>query len=282
VKGKANTDFSELFTDDGNQPEMPTPPGDLYWPDPDYDRIVRDLAKAKIKVPNETNILGFESPLDVFRRRFLDQATALKPELLKELRKAGANARKLKAWKEKWHLAEPWCMRLLLAPPLLPSWYRDAQLQFFLMCQRLRREYGDSWAAQLHEWHEPPRPGFRSHAVEIRFSYDPERDRRSDLRDRLIKEVEAAVKELCDETIARGLEMSMKPTPSKRVRRKGVDPKPDQHFNWLARYQLEDRETWWTIAHKTDCNWRAVKKAIVKTADQIGLKWRRKPAHRGK
>ena len=236
LKGKTDIDYSDLFTYADEQPEMPTSPGDLYWPDPDYDGILRDLAKSKIKPPTRTNLelLGFESPLDLFRRCFLDRANALKPWLLKELREAGSSARKLNAWKEKWHLAEPWCVRLLLGER--PSSFgRDWDLSFFLDCERLRREYGDSWLDHVDHRYDSPRPGFRSRTVEIRFSYDPERDRRSDLRDRLLKELEMAIQELCDETIAEGLEMGMKPTPTKRVRRKGVDPKPKQHFDWLAR-----------------------------------------------
>ena len=109
----------------------------------------------------------------------------------------------------------------------------------------------------------------------------PVLERRSAFRKRVIDAVKVAIKELCDDAIAQGLEMGLKPVEvHNRVRRKGVSPDPGRHYTWLARYQVRG-ELSYTIA---DGKEHAGKGTIVQAVElgaknlaaQIGLTLRSK------
>ncbi len=181
-------------------------------------------------------------PPDVQRRRFLERAAIVEPQLLTTLRSVTPDdADGLLARSKRWNLTDRWC--LLLAGDT-SRWYAkhpDAQGWEF----QGQGIFAGSFPFKI----KPLRPG--------PFYHDPTWQRRRDFKLDVLKELEHAIDEYCDQIEAAALAAGLKRAPRKR----GVE-----HFDWLARYQVKG-ESFASIAETAPQKFaggrQTVRKAII-------------------
>jgi hypothetical protein len=146
--------------------------------------------------------------------------------------------RALLRWARRWHLCDNWCLDWALEQ--LHTWPPDDPPSYSL-----------DIAGVLTSPTEPPRlPAYRPQ-LQTRAWY---LDSTQKLLEKYCTEVERVMGDA-----------GLKPTPVKRI---------DQHFEWLARYQIKGEspaDIWRSLPQGDNRGRRAVEKAIHDTARAIGL-----------
>lgn len=187
---------------------------------------------------------------DVDRRRFLERAAIVEPDLLKTLRSVIADdADALWAWAKRWHLTDRWCLVLARDTARWYSMYPDAQGWEF----QGQGVFSGSFPCAI----KPLRLG--------PFYHDPTWRSRRDFKVHVLREVARATDDYCDRIEAKALTAGLKRAPRKR----GLE-----HFDWLARYQVKG-ESYASIAktasYKFEGGRQTVRKAIIELAEYLQL-----------
>jgi hypothetical protein len=186
---------------------------------------------------------------DTHRRVFLIRASRLEPELLATLRKVGKSKRSLPRWARRWHLTDPWCVRIALdtlhwwaANPQAGGWEFEGTAIF---------------------------PGFFPFKIEPLqfgpFYYDPTWRRRLDFERNVRDQVNRGLTAYCDQVEADALRAGLKIAPRKR----GLE-----HFDWLVRYQIKG-ESFASISRRSSYKFsggrQTIRKAVVELAGYLAL-----------
>ncbi len=199
---------------------------------------------------------------DVQRRRFLERAAMVEPNLLTTLRSVSPDdADGLWAWANRWHLTDRWCRVLAGDTARWYATHRDAQGWEF--------QRQGIFVGSLPFAIKPLRPG--------PFLHDPTWRTRRDFKAYVLRKVARAIDDYCDRIEAAALDAGLKRAP----RKKGVD-----HFDWLARYQVKGESFAFiakTASYKFKGGRQTVHKAITELAKYLALTLRpstNKPARR--
>ena len=161
---------------------------------------------------------------DVDRRRFLERAAIVEPDLLKTLRSVTADdADALRAWAERWHLTDPWCLVLARDTARWYAAHPDAQ----------------GWEFQGQGIVSGSFP-FNIGPLQLGpFYHDPTWRSRGVFKAYVLERVGQALDDYCNRIEAAALAAGLKRAPRKRE---------VGHFDWLARYQIKG-ESFASIAH---------------------------------
>lgn len=282
----------------------------LSWPkDPaTLSPELRERYEAML-IPGE-DPLDQPSERDVERKKYLDFAVLYEPKVAEELVAAGDNATKLKAWKKKWRLTEPWCVRIMRnyrppAPPevldgrafILHSLHRtgelirDGVLPPWPKVGEIDDDYDESDFDDSDDdgcyWDMRYQP--REFKMYQPFFYSPVDETPDRFKKRVLDYVNKAIDDFCTRAMTDGKAGGLVAVemPAKRTRKNVVTPSPDRHFDWLARYQVlghsyskieSDFEREWFEARKLNPNLdqppsrQAITYAVKKTAPRIGVK----------
>jgi hypothetical protein len=187
---------------------------------------------------------------DVHRRRFLERAAIVEPELLTTLRSVMADdADGLSAWAKRWHLTDRWCMVLARDTARWYAKHPDAHGWEF----QGQGIFVGSFPFEIEPLQLGP------------FYHDPTWRSRRDFKRYVLREVARATDDYCDRIEAAALAAGLKRAP----RKKGVG-----HFDWLARYQVKG-ESFASIAktasYKFEGGRQTVRKAVVELAKYLEL-----------
>ncbi len=187
---------------------------------------------------------------DVQRRRFLERAAIVEPQLLTTLRSVTpGDADGLSAWAKRWHLTDRWCVllagdtvRLYATHPDAPGWEFQGQ-----------GIVAGSFPFEIKPLQLGP------------FYHDPTWRSRGDFSAYVLEQVRHAVDDYCDRVEEAALAAGLK----RVLRKRGVE-----HFNWLARYQVKG-ESFAHIAktapYKFGGGRQTVHKAITELAQYLEL-----------
>ncbi len=187
---------------------------------------------------------------DVQRRRFLERAAIVEPELLTTLRSVMADdADRLSAWAKRWHLTDRWCVVLASDTARWYAKHPDAHGWEF--------QGQGIFVGSLPFAIKPLRLG--------RFLHDPTWRTRRDFKASVLREVARAIDDYCDRIDSAALAAGLKRVP----RKKGVE-----HFDWLARYQVKG-ESFAAIAKTASYKFKGgrqtVRKAVAELAKYLEL-----------
>jgi hypothetical protein len=190
---------------------------------------------------------------DTYRRRFLERAAIVEPQLLETLRVVSAgDEQALAAWTGRWHLTDHWCavlardtVRWWASQPGVSGWEFSAKGIFVGM------------------FAFPIQP-----LALDQFYYDPTWRRRGDFKKFVFDKVAQALEVYCDRVEADALAAGLKRSPRKRE---------VVHFDWLARYQVKG-ESFASIAQNASYRFKGgrqtVRKAVVELAEYLSLQLR--------
>jgi len=187
---------------------------------------------------------------DVHRRRFLERAAIVEPELLTTLRRVAADdADALSAWAKRWHLTDRWCWVLA----------RDTA------CWYATHPGAQGWEFQGQGIFVGSFP-FAIKPLRLGpFYHDPTWRSRRDFKAYVLAEAARATDNYCDRIEAAAVAAGLKRAP----RRREVE-----HFDWLARYQVKG-ESFASIAriasYKLGGGRQTVGKAVTELAEYLEL-----------
>jgi hypothetical protein len=190
---------------------------------------------------------------DTHRRRFLERAAIIEPQLLETLRAVAANdERELASWARRWRLTDPWCV--VLARDTIRWWASQPDSR--------------GWEFQTQGISIGSFPFPIQPLTLDEFYYDPTYRRRGDFKRYVLDKVDEALKHYCDQVETDALAAGLIRSPKKR---------DIEHFDWLARYQVRG-ESFASIAQTASYKFRGgrqtVRKAVVELAEYLSLKLR--------
>ncbi len=190
---------------------------------------------------------------DIDRRRFLERAAFLEPQLLTTLRDVAADdADALLAWAKRWHLTDRWC--LVLA--------HDTARRYAIVPNARGWEFQGQgiFVGSFPFAIEPLQLG--------PFYHDPTWRGRADFKAHVLAQATRAIDDYSNRIDTAAEAAGLKRAP----RRREVE-----HFDWLARYQVKG-ESFASIANTASYKFQGgrqtVRKAIVALAEYLGLKLR--------
>jgi hypothetical protein len=187
---------------------------------------------------------------DVHRRRFLERAAIVEPQLLPTLRSvAPDDGNALSSWAKRWHLTDRWCVALARDTA---RWYAaqpDAQ----------------GWEFQGQGIFVGSFP-FAIEPLQLGpFYHDPTWRSRGDFKAYVLREARRAVDNYCERIKAAALAAGLKHAPRKRE---------VEHFDWLVRYQVKGESfasIGATASYKFNGGRQTVRKAIIGLAEYLAL-----------
>lgn len=186
---------------------------------------------------------------DVYRRRFLERAGFLVPELLTALTTMSPNDEQaLSNWADRWHLKDAWCLALARDTIRWHQTNPDARGWAFQ----------DQYVFRGHFPFDIPPLGLEQ------FCWDPTWRRRQDFKEYVLRKVAKQVDAYCDRIKAKALKAGLK-----RAARKN-EPR---HFDWTVRYQVSG-ESYGSIAKGTlkfSGGRQTVRKAVTDLAKIMSL-----------
>jgi hypothetical protein len=186
---------------------------------------------------------------DLQRRRFLERAAIVEPQLLMTLRGVTPDdANGLLAWAKCWHLTDRWCLVLARDTARLYSTRPDAQGWEF----RRQGIFVASFPFAIEPLQLEP------------FYHDPTWRSRRDFRRHVLEQVGHAVDGYCDRVEGAALAAGLKQAPRKREL---------EHFDWLVRYQVKGESFAYiakTASYKIGGR-QTVRKAVTELAKYLDL-----------
>jgi hypothetical protein len=190
---------------------------------------------------------------DTHRRRFLERAAIIEPQLLETLRAVAANdEQELASWAQRWRLTDRWCV--VLARDTIRWWASQPDSR--------------GWEFQAQGIFVGSFPFPIQPLMLDEFYYDPTFRQRGDFKKYVLDNVAEALKPYCDRVENDALAAGLKRSPKKRE---------TEHFDWLARYQVKG-ESFASIAKSASYKFRGgrqtVRKAVVELAEYLSLRLR--------
>ena len=183
---------------------------------------------------------------DTHRRRFLERAAIIEPQLLETLRAVAANdEQELASWAQRWRLTDQWC--IVLARDTIHWWASQPDSR--------------GWEFQATTIFVGNFPFPIQPLILDKFYYDPTWRRRGDFKRDVLDKVAEALNHYCHRVETDALAAGLKRSPKKRE---------IEHFDWLARYQVKG-ESFASIAQNASYKFKGgrqtVRKAVVELAE---------------